>query len=126
MKRVIVDYRKLTPEILSLLVEKYPDGYDDDNGITFKNAKNETVEAIEVRTDDTVYLVKVSSRLESSMANFDEDDYEDTDFQEPISEIPEKKKTEEVDDVDDVEDEFDTDFDDDIDPEKDLFVGEEE
>jgi hypothetical protein len=116
MKRIIVDFKKLTPEILSLLVDKYPDGYDDDNGITFKNAKNETV----------VYLVKVSSRLESSMANFDEDDYEDTDFQEPISEIPEKKKTEEVDDVDDVEDEFDTDFDDDIDPEKDLFVGEEE
>jgi len=26
LKRVIVDFKKLTPEILSLLVEKYPDG----------------------------------------------------------------------------------------------------
>ncbi len=29
MKRVIVDYAKLTNEILTLLVEKFPDGYDD-------------------------------------------------------------------------------------------------
>ena len=91
MKRIIVDYRKLTPEILSLLVEKYPDGYDDDHIIVFKNAKNETVEAVEVRTEDTVYLVKVSSRLETTMANFDEDDYEEADFHEPISDIPERK-----------------------------------
>jgi hypothetical protein len=95
MKRIIVDFKKLTPEILSLLVEKYPDGYDDDHVITFKNAQNETVEAVEVRTEDTVYLVKVSSRLENSMANFDEEDYEDSDFNEPISEIPDKKTLDE-------------------------------
>jgi len=124
MRRIIVDFKKLTPEILSLLVDKYPDGYDDNNVITFKNAKNETVEAVEVRTDDTVYLVKVSSRLESSMANYDEDDYDDIDFHEPIIEIPEKKKIEEVDDVDD---DFDDDFDDDLDSDKNLeSVGEEE
>ena len=90
MKRIIVDYKKLTPEILGLLVEKYPDGYDDDQIISFKNAKNETVDAVEVRTEDTIYLVKVSTRLETTMANYDEDDYEDADFNEPIVEIPEK------------------------------------
>ena len=52
MKRIIVDYKKLTPEILGLLVEKYPDGYDDDQIIAFKNAKNETIEAVEVKTED--------------------------------------------------------------------------
>lgn len=87
MKRVIVDYKKLTPEILSLLVEKYPDGYDDKHIITFKNAKNEKIEAVEVRTDDTVYLVKISAKLEVSMADFDEDDYEDADFNESIVDI---------------------------------------
>ncbi|QYA26548.1 hypothetical protein G3I01_13905 [Gramella sp. MT6] len=90
MKRIIVDYKKLTPEILSMLVDKYPDGYDDDQVISFKNAKNETVDAIEVRTDDTIYLVKVSTRLESTMANFDEDDYDDSDYNDPIVDIPEK------------------------------------
>lgn len=107
MKRVIVDYKKLTPEILSLLVEKYPDGYDDDQIISFKNAKNETVEAVEVRTADSIYLVKVSTRLENTMANYDEDDYDDADFNEPIVEMPDKQADEEgiEDDDDDQDDE---------------------
>lgn len=102
MKRVIVDYKKLTPEILSLLVEKYPDGYDDDQIISFKNAKNETIEAVEVRTEDSIYLVKVSTRLENTMANYDEDDYEESDFNEPIVDIPEKEIEDE--DAEDEED----------------------
>lgn len=95
MKRVIVDYKKLTPEILSLLVEKYPDGYDDDQIISFRNAKNEMIEAVEVKTSDSIYLVKVSTRLENTMANYDEEDYDDSDFNEPIVEIPEKPNEEE-------------------------------
>ncbi|WDO12006.1 DNA primase [Flavobacterium sp. WW92] len=74
MKRIIVDYSKLTNEILTLLVEKFPDGYDDSNIIRFRNAKNELVEAVEVRTEDTIYLVKVSTKLASRIENFDEDD----------------------------------------------------
>ena len=87
MNRKIVDYKKLTPEILSLLVDRYPDGYDDNHIITFKNANNDTIEAVEVRTEDTIYLVKVSSRLVSSMENYDEDDYDSSDLQRPIQEI---------------------------------------
>ncbi|MCB7480058.1 hypothetical protein [Christiangramia sediminis] len=102
MKRIIVDYKKLTPEILGLLVDKYPDGYDDDQVISFKNAKNETVDAVEVKTEDTIYLVKVSTRLENSMANFDEDDYDDSEFNDPIVEIPEKG--EDLEDEDEDED----------------------
>ena len=94
MLRKIVDFKKLTPEILTLLVEKYPDGYDDGDVIEFKNLKNETIEAVEVRTEDSIYLVKISSRLLNSMANFVEDDYDDAEFTEPISEMPDKKKLE--------------------------------
>lgn len=104
MKRIIVDYKKLTPEILGLLVEKYPDGYDDDQIISFKNAKNETVEAVEVRTEDSIYLVKVSTRLENTMANYDEDDYDDADFNEPIVEIPEKTEGEVEEELEEEED----------------------
>ena len=103
MKRIIVDYKKLTPEILSLLVDKYPDGYDDDHVISFKNAKNETVDAVEVRTDDTIYLVKVSTRLENTMAKFDEEDYDDSEYNDPIVDIPEKGE-ESDEDVEDDED----------------------
>lgn len=83
LKRVIVDFKKLTPEILALLVEKYPYGYDDDQIISFRNAKNELIEAVEVSTDDTKYLVKVSTKLAATMENYDEDDYEDFDSDDP-------------------------------------------
>ncbi|MEM8845810.1 MAG: hypothetical protein AAFY00_05145 [Bacteroidota bacterium] len=72
LKRVIVDYKKLTPEVLKLLVEKYPDGYGDNDIINFKDHKGEHIEAVEVSTEEIKYLVKISSKLERSMANFDE------------------------------------------------------
>ncbi|MFD2100520.1 hypothetical protein [Flagellimonas iocasae] len=74
LKRVIVDYKKLTPEVLKLLVDKYPDGYGDNDVINFRNLKGELIEAVEVSTEDTKYLVKISSKLEHTMANFDDDD----------------------------------------------------
>jgi hypothetical protein len=74
MKRIIVDYSKLTNEILNLLVEKFPDGYDDSNIIRFKNHKNETIEAVEVRTEDTIFLVKISTKLADRIINFEDDD----------------------------------------------------
>jgi len=74
MKRVIVDYAKLTTDILDMLVEKYPDGYDYSDVISFKNAKGETIKAVEVKTEDTVFLVKISSRLEQTMEDYAEDE----------------------------------------------------
>lgn len=71
MQRVIIDYKKLTPEILTLLNDKFPDGYGDNDIISFKNHKNESIDAVEVRTEDTIYLVKIGKHLIDSMANFD-------------------------------------------------------
>ncbi|MGC6285277.1 MAG: hypothetical protein ACON4X_06425 [Polaribacter sp.] len=81
MRRVIVEYSKLTKDILDLLVEKYPDGYDYEDIISFKNAKGETVKAVEVRTENTTYLVKISSKLEQTMEDYldDEDSFDDND-----------------------------------------------
>ena len=83
LKRVIVDFKKLTPEVLKLLVERYPDGYDDRNIISFKNAQGERVEAVEVLAEDTKYLVKISAKLEYTMEHYDADDYEDFDDDDP-------------------------------------------
>jgi len=70
MKKVIVDYAKLTNEILNLLVEKFPDGYNDTDIVRFKN---ETIEAVEVRTEDTIFLVKVSTKLADRIENYEEE-----------------------------------------------------
>ena len=83
LNRVIVDFKKLTPEVLKLLVDKYPDGYDDRNIISFRNGQGERIEAVEVLTDDTKYLVKISAKLEYTMENYDEDDYEDFEDDDP-------------------------------------------
>ncbi|AUC81336.1 hypothetical protein [Lacinutrix sp. Bg11-31] len=74
MRRVIVDYKKLTPEVLTLLTQKYPDGYGDDDILIFDNHRNETIEAVEVKTEDIIYLVKISSKLHYTMANFGDTD----------------------------------------------------
>lgn len=107
MKRVIVDYAKLTNEILSLLVEKFPDGYDESDIIRFKNAKNETIEAVEVRTEDTIYLVKVSTKLSDRIENYDEDD----DFDAPDESLDALKELEIDDSADDDDEKVETDSD---------------
>lgn len=76
MKRIIVDYAKLTNDILDLLVEKFPEGYEEMDVISFTNAKGEIVDAVEVRTEDTIYLVKVSKRLADRMISHEEEDLE--------------------------------------------------
>jgi hypothetical protein len=77
MKRIIVDYKKLTSEILNLLVEKFPDGYGIRDIIRFTNHKGQYVEAVEVATEDTIYLVKISDELVDSMENFYEEEEEE-------------------------------------------------
>jgi hypothetical protein len=79
MKRIIVDYQKLNEEHLTLLAIKFPDGYSNRDIVTFRNAQNELVECVEVRTEDTVYLVKISKRLVDAMEDFDLDDDDDDD-----------------------------------------------
>jgi hypothetical protein len=90
MKRVIVDYSKLTEDILNLLVEKFPSGYGYRDIITFKNAKDETVRAVEVRTEDTIYLVKISLKLEETMEEYDadEENFDDVYDTDDIEDIP--------------------------------------
>ncbi|MEM8999540.1 MAG: hypothetical protein AAGB24_04685 [Bacteroidota bacterium] len=95
LKRVIVDFKKLTPEVLKLLVEKYPDGYDDLDIISFKNAKGELIEAVEVIAQDTKYLVKISAKLQYTLVNYDEEEYGVTDIPEAMPDFDMEDKDEE-------------------------------
>ncbi len=73
MKRKIVDYIKLTDEVVRLLVQKFPDGYGDDDIVSFSNAKGEIIHAVEVKTDDTIYLVKISMNLAQKIEDHSDD-----------------------------------------------------
>lgn len=83
LRKVIVDFKKLTPEVLKLTVETYPDGYDDDDIISFRNGSGERIDAVEVLTADTKYLVKISEKLEYTMENYEESDYDDFEDDDP-------------------------------------------
>ncbi len=72
MKRILIDYQKLSHEVAALLIETYPDGYGDEDIIRFRNAAGEFVQAVELRTEDTLYLVKISKSLSNFIANFDD------------------------------------------------------
>ena len=72
MRRVIVDYKRLDREIASLLIDLYPHGYGDDDVIVLKKPNGEIIEAVEVRTEDTIFLVKISQSLTNFIANFEE------------------------------------------------------
>ena len=86
MKRAIIDYKKLTPELLNKLVEKFPYGYNDEDIIRFKNAQGELIEAIEIETNDTDYLVKVSKGLATTIENFEDESIEDDELDIEMSE----------------------------------------
>lgn len=47
--------------------------------MTFQNAKGETVKAIEVRTDDTIYLVKIGLKLEQEMEDYSDEEMREND-----------------------------------------------
>ncbi len=72
MKRILIDYKKLDHKAATALIDSYPDGYGDDDIITFKKPNGEIIEAVEVHTDETLYLVKISKSLSSFIANFEE------------------------------------------------------
>ena len=62
--------------------------------IAFRNSQNKMIEAVEVRTDETIYLVKVSQRLEDTMENYDDErSYDDDDeFGESVEIVDEENE----------------------------------
>ena len=112
MRRIIVDYAKLTNDILSLLVDKFPEGYEDSDIIRFRNAQNELIEAVEVRTEDTIYLVKVSKKLATRIENFEDDEDIDTEVV-TIAPVKGLDLDEDIDEVDVDEEDEDAPSDDD-------------
>lgn len=74
-KRIIVDYKNINPELMAILTDIYPNGYEDyeDDIITYKNAAGETVRAIPLETEDTKYLFKISSELRKRVEAFIDD-----------------------------------------------------
>jgi hypothetical protein len=72
MRRILIDYKKLDHNLAACLIDSYPNGYGDEDIVAFKNHKGEFIEAVELRTSDALYLVKISQSLSHFIANFDD------------------------------------------------------
>ncbi len=73
MIRKLIDYKKLDHSLAALLIESYPYGYGDEDIIVFKNAHGDMIRAVEIRTEDTIYLVKISKSLAHFICNFEDE-----------------------------------------------------
>jgi DNA-directed RNA polymerase subunit delta len=76
MKRIIVGFEKLTPNILNLFIDRFPDGYGDNDIIEFKNSTGETIQAVEVKSTDTVYLIKIGKKMNQIIQEFEDEQSE--------------------------------------------------
>ena len=82
------------------------DSIQDEDIIIFTNANGEMVQAVELRTEDTMYLVKISKSLSNFISNFEdaierELDSKDPDLvQEPEIELNLDQEQEEEKDID--------------------------
>lgn len=115
MKRIIKDYKNITPELLDILNDRYPEGIDEDDLITFVNHLNEKVKAVEIRYQEDIYLIKVSKQLTAKMDEaLDDEEDEMDDFESDTPDIDEDV-VDEADDFDDADDPEEEDEDEDDD-----------
>lgn len=71
--KVVTDYSKLTPELLELFNETYPQGIAGQT-IRFPNSKGEIVTAVRLETEDRIYLVKLSAKAKEILTEEDLDE----------------------------------------------------
>lgn len=64
LKRIIKDYKTLGQEHIDLINEHYPNGFENDNLISFVTPKGQFIKALEIRTEDTIYLFKIDKNME--------------------------------------------------------------
>ncbi len=71
--KVVTDYSKLSPELLDLFNETYPQGIAG-HTVRFPNSKGEIVTAVRLETEDRIYLVKLSAKAKEILTEEDLDE----------------------------------------------------
>jgi len=80
MRRIIKTYETCSDELLGMIAEKFPDGIKPRHLHNLTTIKGERIKVVEIKTEDTMYLIKFSEKLEEAIDNLDIDDDEDDDM----------------------------------------------
>jgi Ran GTPase-activating protein (RanGAP) involved in mRNA processing and transport len=70
--KVVIEYAKLSPELLDLFDETFPTGVTGKT-VRYPNSKGEIVTAVRLETESTSYLVKLSTRAKEVLSDEDLD-----------------------------------------------------
>ncbi len=71
IKRVIKDYKSLEKEHIDLITEHFPNGFENDDLVSFTTPKGQFIKALEIRTKDTIYLFKIEKNMKVDDENQD-------------------------------------------------------
>ena len=77
MKRIITSFEKLDDKQIELFKTQYPDGYSSQDIISFKNLKGIEIKAIQISSNNAIYLVKLNEKLINRIYNDNEDSDEE-------------------------------------------------
>ena len=114
MKRIIKDYKSITPDQLAMIAREYPEGFEIENLITFRKPDGQTFKGLEVKTEDTIYLFKIDTRMLEVIDDYTDDDFTlDTFSESKDYEFDNSSDDGDEDDESDVADEGNDDEDDD-------------
>jgi len=78
MKRVIKDYKSIGIDLFQVLIKLFPHGIYEDDLIRFTKPNGEKINALELKTADTVYLIKMDVDIQTKIDYFT-GDYEGLD-----------------------------------------------
>ena len=63
MKRVIKNYTNIEPRHIALIADAFPEGFGDDDLQLLSMPDGRYLRALEVRTDDTIYLFRIDEEM---------------------------------------------------------------
>ena len=73
--RVVIDYEKLTDELVEQIKLVYPSGFSQ-HLTSFTNSKGEKVSALRFETFEKIYLIRMTSEMAQQIVE-DDEDYDD-------------------------------------------------
>lgn len=76
MKRVIKNYTNVEPRHIALIAAAYPEGFGDDDLQVLSMPTGKYLRALEVRTDDTIYLFRIDEEMLEVLEEATDDSFE--------------------------------------------------
>lgn len=73
MKKIDIEFEDITPELLLAIANAYPNGFSDNDVLTFKQVDEEMEDRVKIIFNDTLFLIKKSLLDEAAVSKFDAD-----------------------------------------------------